>query len=518
MGVRLPGIVFFFEVHQPYRLNKALHSKLLEKAFTGRIDVNDLEEAVFDNELNRYVLNRVADRCYIPATKIIIENIEMLKNTSKPFKVAYSISGVLLEQALKWRKDVIDMFKKAVDTEMVELVQQTYYHSMVAFMPNYGFDELREQILEHRKIVYELFSYEPISIENTEFTYNNDIAFFLNGLGYKVMLTEGVDWVLGWRSPNYVYKARDCNIRVLTRNYRLSDDIGFRFSDKRWDQYPLTADKYASWLANTPGDLVLIAIDYETFGEHHWPETGIYEFLKWLPKEISRHGNLEFITPRDVLNKYSPRDIYDVPPWSTISWADERDISAWLGNELQWESFKLVSELRPYVKAIDDDNVVKLWKMLTISDHLYYMATKFGSIGEVHAYFSPYKNAAIAHGLFMESLGLLISIIAEKIRQSPNKILSRLELPLSKAFYFYLPTGEYTGLLARSISEFLISLEKAPLESILFHLNRGDFENWFRNVFFLDYIADEITKIKIEANAITNKVERLKKIISTLIA
>ncbi|MEM1830412.1 MAG: glycoside hydrolase family 57 protein [Desulfurococcaceae archaeon] len=515
--MRLPSIIFFFEVHQPYRLNKALHSKLLEKAFRGRIDINDIEEAIFDNELNKYVLNRVADRCYIPATKIIIENIEMFKNTNKPFKVTYSISGVLLEQALKWRRDIIDVFRKAVDTGMVELVEQTYYHSIVAFMPNYGFDELREQILEHKKIVKELFDYEPVSIENTEFTYNNDIACFLNSLGYKAMLTEGVDWVLGWRSPNYVYKARDCDIRVLTRNYRLSDDIGFRFSDKRWDQYPLTADKYASWLASTPGDLVFIAIDYETFGEHHWPETGIYEFLRWLPREISRHGNLDFTTPREAISRYPPRDIYDVPSWSTISWADERDISAWLGNELQWEAFKIISELRPYVKAVDNIDIIKLWKKLTISDHYYYMATKFGSIGEVHAYFSPYKNAAIAHGLLMESLGLLISIIAEEIRRNPNKILSKLELPWNKAFYFYLPTGEFTGISARSIPEFLLSLEKAPLESILFHLNRGDFENWIRNVFFLDQVADEIMKIRTEAEAIESKLEKLKKIISMLV-
>jgi len=516
--VCLPGIILFFEVHQPYRLNRNIHYALMEKALTGRIEVNDIEEAIFDNELNKYVLNRVADRCYIPATKIIMENIEMFRNSSKTFKVTFSVSGVLLEQALRWRRDIVELLDKAVDTGMVELSQQTYYHSMVAFMPYYGLEELREQVLEHKRILNELFGYEPVTVENTEFTYNNDVACFLNGLGYRVMLTEGVDWVLGWRSPNYVYKARDCDLRVLTRNYRLSDDIGFRFSDRRWDQYPLTADKYAAWLASTPGDVILIAVDYETFGEHHWPETGIYEFLRWLPREVLKHSNLEFITPREVLDRYHPRDIYDVPPWSTISWADERDLSAWLGNELQWEAFRIASELRPYVKALGDVNIIKLWRKLTISDHYYYMATKFGSIGEVHAYFSPYKNASIAHGLMMESLGLLISIIAEKIKENPRKTLANLELPWSKAFYFKKPTGEYTGISARSIAEFLSALNKAPLDSIMYHLNNGDFENWFRSVFFLDNIAEEISRIKMEAESIFNKVEKIKKIISALMS
>jgi alpha-amylase len=175
----MPSIVLFFEVHQPYRLSRNIYSKLIEKSLKGRLDQNDLEEAIFDNELNRYVLNRVADRCYIPATKIIIENIERFKNTSKPFKVTFSISGVLLEQAAKWRRDVIEVFQRAVETGMVELTEQTYYHSMAAFMPYYGFEELREQILEHRRIIQELFNYTPLSIENTEFTYNNDLACFL---------------------------------------------------------------------------------------------------------------------------------------------------------------------------------------------------------------------------------------------------------------------------------------------------------------------------------------------------
>lgn len=512
----MPGIILFFEVHQPFRLNREAYSKLVEKALSGNLDVEDLEDVVFDNGLNRYVLSRVADKCYIPATRIILENIEKFKHTSKPFKVAFSFSGVLLEQAMKWRKDVIEIFQKAVDTGMVELVEQTYYHSIVAFMPHYGFQELREQVLEHRKIVEELFNYYPVAIENTEFTYNNDIACFFYDMGYKVVLTEGVDQVLGWRSPNYVYRARDCDIKVLTRNYRLSDDIGFRFSDRNWDQYPLTADKYAAWLSATPGDVILIAVDYETFGEHHWPETGIYEFLRWLPHEISKYSNLEFSTPSEAASKYPPRDIYDVPPWLTISWADERDLSAWLGNELQWNALKAVAELRPYIRAIGDPGLIKLWKKLTTSDHYYYMATKFGSIGEVHAYFSPYKNAAIAYGLLMGGLGILTMLVAEKIRSKPRSVLSRLELPPSKAFYFNLPTGEFTGVAARSIKEFCLALDKVPLESIMYHLNRGDLERWFREVILLEDVARELASIREEQSSVAEKLSKVKKAIGEL--
>lgn len=507
----------FFEVHQPYRLNRQMYTKLIEKSLSGSIDVKDIEEVIFDNELNKYVLNRVADKCYIPATKIIVENIEKYKYTTKPFKVSFSISGVLLEQALKWRRDVVDVFRKAVDTGGVELVEQTYYHSIAALMPYHGFDELREQILEHGKFIEELFSYKPISVENTEFIYNNDIACLLYNMGYKVMLTEGVDWVLGWRSPNYVYRARDCDMKVLTRNYRLSDDIGFRFSDRKWDQYPLTADKYASWLSTTPGDVVVVAIDYETFGEHHWPETGIYEFLKWLPVEISRYENLDFTTPREVLYRYQSRDVYDVPYYSTISWADERDLSAWIGNSLQHEALKAISELKPFIEAIDNPDLRRLWKKMTISDHYYYMATKFGSIGEVHAYFSPYKNAAIVHGLFMEAVGLITNIIAENLVRHRKEILSRLELPREKAFYFVMPTGEYMGLYARSIRELLELLDSIPTESLIYHLNNRDLENWFKYTLLLDDVAREIHEISVSTESIDTKINRLRNLLYSLI-
>ncbi len=513
----MPGIVMVFEVHQPYRLDKRMHEKLLEKALSGRLEPRDLEEVIFDNELNRLVLDRASSKCYVPATRIIIENIKKYAGTPRPFKVAYSISGVFLEQAAKWRPDVVEVFREAVETGMVELVEQTYYHSIAAFLPHSGFEELREQVLEHRKILAELFGYEPATVENTEFSYNNEIACFFHQMGYRVVLTEGVDWVLGWRSPNYVYQARGCGIKVLTRNYRLSDDVGFRFSDRRWDQYPLTADKYAAWLSATPGDVVLIAVDYETFGEHHWPETGIHEFLRWLPGEVLKHQNLEFLTPGEAAEKYPARDFYDVPPWATISWADERDLSAWLGNNMQREAARIVAELRPYVRATGDPGIVRLWKLLTTSDHYYCMATKTGPAGEVHAYFSPYKDPSIAYGLFMEAVGVLVSLVKEFAARKKREFLARLELPSHRAFYFNMPTGEFTGYSARSLSELLQVLDKVPLESFAYHLNRGDFENWLRTSLFLEEEARLVSEIRKMPGDYREKLGAFKRVIESAI-
>ncbi|WP_227410954.1 glycoside hydrolase family 57 protein [Thermosphaera chiliense] len=507
----LTSIVFLFEVHQPYRLDRRMHEKLMEKALKGSLEYDDIQEAVFDNSLNKYVMERAAERCYIPATKIIVENLKRYKDSSKPFKVSFSISGVFLEQASKWAPGIIQVLQEAVATGMVELVEQTYYHSIAAFLPNHGFEELKEQVLQHREVLKNTFNYEPVSIENTEFTFNNDLACFFYNMGYKVIVTEGVDHILGWRSPNYVYKAWGCDARVLTRNYRLSDDVGFRFSDRKWDQYPLTADKYASWLAATPGDVVFLAMDYETFGEHHWPESGIHEFLRWLPGEVLKYGHLEFSTPREVAEKYPPRDVFDVPPWSTISWADERDLSAWIGNIMQQEAVRALASLYPYVKALEDPGLTRLWKMLTISDHFYYMATKFGTIEEVHAYFSPFKNASIAYGLFTEALGVLSKLIYDRIREKPVKVVSNLTLPLEKAFYFTMPDGTYTGVYVRSLKELYFKLGSVPLESVVYHLRSGHISAWISQVLLLEELSRKIQVLSREVDEPLKLVELVKK-------
>lgn len=514
----LTDIVFMFEVHQPYRLNRDAYRLLLEKVVSrGEIEYSELEDILFDQGLNKLVIERASEKCYIPASKIILENILRFRESDRKFKVSYSISGVFLEQALRWKPEVIDLFIKLVETGCVELVEQTYYHSLAAFMPISDWGELREQLHEHNKIIMEIFNYKPSSIENTEFTYNNDLACFFHSLGYRVVLTEGVDWILGWRSPNYIYRAYGCDIRVLTRNYRLSDDIGYRFSDRGWDQYPLTADKYSAWLASTPGDLIFIAIDYETFGEHHWPETGIYEFLKWLPGEILKYSHLSFSTPSEVIEKYPVRDVYDVPPWSSISWADERDLSAWLGNAMQWNAFNILVELRPYVRALENPEINRLWKLLTISDHLYYVATKFGSIEQVHSYFSPYKSAPEAYAIYVEALTILATIISEEISRNRWKIVKNLKLPSHKAFHFHNMDGSYTGFSAHSIPEMMELIDKIPLQSLIYHLKRGDIQAWLRNIYGLEETAIEID-ILLESIGVGEEIrEKLKKIINQVL-
>jgi len=491
----LTSIVLVFEVHQPYRLRRQAYHKLLERALRGEVSTKDLEEVLFDNDLNKLVIERASTKCYIPATKIILENVMRYRDSSKPFKVSFSISGVFLEQVMRWKPEVVELFRKLVDTGMVELVEQTYYHSMVAFMPLQDWAELREQVWEHRRIIEEVFSYKPVSIENTEFSYNNDLACLFHSMGYRVVLTEGVDRVLGWRSPNYVYRAYGCDVRVLTRNYRLSDDVGFRFSDRSWDQYPLTADKYAAWLAATPGDVITLAMDYETFGEHHQPETGIHEFLKRLPGEVLKYEHLEFSTPSEAAYKYPARDVYDVPSWSSISWADERDLSAWLGNSMQQSAFNMIVSLRPYVQALNNPELKRIWKLLTTSDHLYYMATKHGSFEQVHEYFSPYKSAAEAYAVFVQAISILASYIAEEVERRRGEVLLKLTLPDNLAFHFNMPDGSYTGFSAHSIKELLEILDRVPKESLLYHWVRRDLQKWFSDVFGLHEVAEKLDRM-----------------------
>ena len=389
-------IVLFFEVHQPRRIRPDLR-----RVFPRTPN----EHEVFYDELNSSIFKRVVEKVYRPATRIILDAAREVPG----FRVTFSVSGLALEQMRKWAPDVLTMFQELAALGS-EFTAQTYYHSLAWFIDR---EEFKEQVEEQAKAVEELVGYRPRAAENTEFIYNNDVACALWEMGFSTVVTEGVEWVLGWRSPNYVYKAWGCDARVLTRNYRLSDDIGFRFGARWWDQWPLTADKYAAWLEATPGDLVLIAVDYETFGEHHWPESGIHEFLKWLPREVAKRPRLSFATVSEAAQRHPPRDVYDVPPWSTISWADERDLSAWLGNELQREAFSLLAWLYPYAKALDGD-VLRLWRLLSTSDHFYYQATKMGPAGEVHSYFSPYGSAYKAHDVYMAALTALLFHIREK--------------------------------------------------------------------------------------------------------
>lgn len=501
----LKDVVLFFEVHQPYRLDRRMREKLVEKAVRGSLEPEHLEEVMFDEGLNRLVIERASKKCYIPATTIVAENVRKFALEDRKFTASFGISAVFIEQALRWVPRVVELFQDLVSTELVELVAQTYYHSLASLIPPH-YRELREQVEEHVKLVENVFGVKPVTAENTEFIYNNDIACELYSMGFKVVLAEGVDQVLGWRTPNFVYSGYFCDVRVLLRNYRLSDDVGFRFSNRVWDQYPLTADKYAAWLAATPGDVIFLAMDYETFGEHHWPETGIHEFLKYLPQEVLKHKNLRFSTPSKAAFDHKPVDKYDVPSWRTISWADERDLGAWIGNSMQRSAFEELVKLKNYVDALEDPSMTRLWKLLTISDHFYYMATKFGSFGEVHQYFSPYKNAVDAHSLFMQAVSLLSYLVAEKTADKPLKVLKNLVLPPGREFHFRCFEGGPSIASAASIREFIKILEEVPLECVVYHLNRGDIQRWIRDVYALEELAAAIDELaKAEAFASEKK-------------
>ncbi|MEM2794328.1 MAG: glycoside hydrolase family 57 protein, partial [Thermofilaceae archaeon] len=362
----MPDIVLIFEVHQPYRLNMAFRHKLNEVISKGKdFAPDDLERMYFDEELNKIIFQRVASRCYEPATTLFLK----LLDEYSEFRVSFSFSGVLLEQAERWARDTLDLFKHIANHNRCEILGQTYYHSL-AFM--LGDDEFIDQVEEHRKTVRDLLGVWPKVFENTELIYDNHLAKLAAKLEFNAVVTEGSEKLLGWRSPNYVYRAKGVDIKVLFRNYRLSDDVGFRFTSRDWNQYPLTAAKYSSWLASTSGQVICVFMDYETIGEHFPLETGIFEFFEWLPREVIKWG-LSFATPSEVISRYEPVDYIDVV--DPVSWADlERDISAWVGNPMQVLALAREGALELPAKVSGSPTFLRLWRLLTISDHYYYMS------------------------------------------------------------------------------------------------------------------------------------------------
>jgi len=312
-----------FEVHQPVRI------KLGKRRVEG---LEEFKKEWFDWDLSKEVIERTSRKCYEPANSIILEEVQRAKDEGERFKVSFSLSGILIEQLKMFRPEIIESFRQLVKTGDVELLCQTYYHSLSSLFRDPS--EFREQVEMHRKLIKKEFGYESVTFENTEFIYDDAIGDVIAKLGFNAMLTEGAERILGWRSPTYLYKTKS-GLRLLMRHYKLSDDIGFRFSNRSWNQWPLTADKYAGWLSKLQGQFVLLAMDYETFGEHHWPETGIYEFLRYLPREVLKRG-LKFATPKEIAEKIEPVDVIEVSPSSTLSWADiDKGIGAWAGNIMQ---------------------------------------------------------------------------------------------------------------------------------------------------------------------------------------
>lgn len=346
------------------------------------------DHSYLDDYANRSILKKVAAKCYLPMNRLLLELIEQ---HGKKFKVTFSMSGLAIEQFRMYAPEVLDSFQALADTGCVEFLGETYAHSLCSLTND---DEFREQVKLHSNLIKEEFGVKPKAFRNTELIYSDRIGEVVYEMGFKTMLTEGAKHILGWKSPNFVYSnSINPKLKLLLRNYKLSDDIAFRFSDSNWSEWPLTAEKYVGWLTNPEmvGDIINIFMDYETFGEHQWAQTGIFEFMRHLPEVSLRSKKLNFHTVSEAAAKYEPVAMLHSP--YPISWADEeRDVTAWLGNELQNEAFNSLYELRDKIVKINYPEYLHTWRVLQCSDHFYYMATKWFSDGEVHRYFNPYES------------------------------------------------------------------------------------------------------------------------------
>ena len=370
------SICLYFQVHQPTRLR-------LYRFF----DIGK-DSHYYDDFANRTILRRIAQKCYLPMNAQLLS---LIKANKGKFKVAFSISGSALEQFQRFAPDVIDSFRALAETGCVEFLCETYYHSLASLASE---AEFSHQVLKHKKAIEDLFGVTPTAFRNTELIYSNAIGEEVYGLGFKTMLTEGARHIMGWQSPNFVYSCdTQPKLRLLLRNYGLSDDIAFRFSNQSWDMWPLTAEKYLAWVKDSAkdDDIVNLFMDYETFGEHQSAASGIFDFMKALPEAVLADGTFSFVTPSEATKKFKPVAGLDVP--DAISWADEeRDVTAWLGNELQQEAFNKVYAMTEKLSIVGDPELWEDFGHLQESDHFYYMCTKFFSDGEVHKYFNPYDT------------------------------------------------------------------------------------------------------------------------------
>ncbi len=368
------SICLYFQVHQPTRLRQYRF-----------FDIGK-DSHYYDDFADRTILRRVAERCYIPMNNLLLDLIRQHKGD---FKVTFSITGSALEQFDRYAPEVIDSFRALADTGCVEFLAETYYHSLASLA---SFGEFKHQVEKHSAAIERYFGVKPTAFRNTELIYSDSIGKDVYDLGFKVMLTEGARHILGWKSPDYIYTdSVQPRLKLLLRNYSLSDDIAFRFSDKGWKDWPLTGEKFLSWLKAADGDIVNLFMDYETFGEHQKASSGIFDFMKFLPGIVLGEGSFEFTTPTLAARKH--KAIAEIEVQDPISWADEeRDVTAWLGNELQQDAYNKLYDQAEKLSLLNDPVLWEDFGHLQESDHFYYMSTKFFSDGEVHSYFNPYNT------------------------------------------------------------------------------------------------------------------------------
>ncbi|MGM9749261.1 MAG: glycoside hydrolase family 57 protein [Candidatus Cryptobacteroides sp.] len=429
------SICLYFQVHQPTRLR-------LYRFF----DIGK-DSHYYDDFANRTILRRIAQKCYLPMNELLLD---LVNRHDGQFKVAFSISGSALEQFDRYAPEVIDSFRKLAKTGKVEFLAETYYHSLASLASP---AEFKHQVLKHKAAIEHYFGVSPVTFRNTELIYSDAIGSMVYDLGFKTMLTEGARHVLAWKSPNYIYSgAQASKLKLLLKNSSLSDDIAFRFSDRTWSDWPLTGEKYLSWIKESAknDEIVNLFMDYETFGEHQKAQSGIFDFMRFFPEAVIADGEFEFVTPAQAAKKHAPVATLDVP--DPISWADEeRDVTAWLGNELQNEAFNKLYAQTEKLSILNDEILWSDFGHLQESDHLYYMCTKFFSDGAVHKYFNPYDTPYEAFINYMNVLSDFILRVDDAISVSDVKFAA--EKPAEKPAKVAKPKAAKTAKVAKTSAE-----------------------------------------------------------------
>lgn len=385
----MTAVTFYFQVHQPWRLRRYTFFDI------GR------RQDYFDDIENERILKRVAEKCYRPMTLLLEELVHRYEGR---FRCSFSVSGTALTQLELWAPDVMDTFRRLAKTGCVEFLCETSHHSLSSLIDE---QEFRAQVRAQKQRIEELCGVVPTSFRNTELVFSNRIARLAEEEGFTSIMAEGADHLLGWRTPHHLYRPEGTeHILALLRSYKFSDDIAFRFSNKAWDQWPLDTSRFTTWIEGLPAsdEVIGLFMDFETFGEHQWADTGIFEFMRHLPGEVLRSGRFSFETPKEVSRRLDPIARLDSP--HPVSWADtERDLTAWLGNPMQRAAHEATYAIAPFVRACEDEELLETWRRLTTSDHFYYMCVKYFSDGDVHKYFSPYGSPYDAYIALMTVLG-----------------------------------------------------------------------------------------------------------------
>jgi alpha-amylase len=409
-------LCFYFQVHQPFRLR---HYRFF--------DIGNSDQ-YFDEHKNRSVMHKVAEKCYIPANNILLD---LIREYGNRFKISFSISGTALDQFELYAPEVLKSFQELAKTDCVEFLSETYSHSLSSLISS---EEFNRQVKDHAKKTEQLFGKKPTVFRNTELIYSDKIGELVSNMGFKTMLTEGADQILGWKSPNFLYcGAANPQLKLLLKNYRLSDDIAFRFSQSDGNGTPLTAEKFVSWLNAIPAndEIINLFMDYETFGEHQWKESGIFEFMRALPHHVFSSSNYSFVTPSEAANACQPIALLSMP--NPVSWADEeRDLSAWLGNDIQDDAFESLYRLENKINKTKNPDLLRDWRYLQTSDHFYYMCTKFFADGDVHKYFNPYNSPYEAFINYMNVLSDFEERVNGHINLTIEKSQKRRVIPIPK--------------------------------------------------------------------------------------